>query len=300
VVRITAISKVPEFPIFALVGLSRSVALRPWYRELIGSVLMMLATVLGAGVITRMLRSNERSMVELGAAKEAAETASAMKTRFLTAASHDLRQPIQAINLFLHSLERTGLSDDQRKIFHHLFMSAHSLGDVLNALLDISKIDAGFVDVHLEVTPANDLLRKIESEMAPMAAARNLEFDVHYLRHDLSLITDPYLLTGILRNVVGNAIKYSEHGGVLIGIRRRGEGAVIQVWDTGIGIAPEHLKHVFEEFFQVGNPERDKTKGLGLGLSIVKRLAGLIDAELRCRSRLGRGTLFEIGLPLAD
>lgn len=297
VVRITATQKLPRLPIFAIAGISKNAALQPWFLELVGAILVMLATILGASLITRMARLREASLLELAEAKDAAETASAMKTRFLTAASHDLRQPIQAINLFLHSLERTGLRAEQAKIAHHLFMSAHSLGEVLNALLDISKIDAGFVEANQEATDIAGILHRIGGEMAPMAAERHLKFKVRVPRGSLEVMTDPYLLAGILRNILGNAIKYTEQGGVLVGVRRRNGRAVIQVWDTGIGIAPEHMKHVFEEFFQVGNPERDKGKGLGLGLSIVKRLAGLIDAEVRCHSRSGRGTLFEVGIP---
>ena len=241
----------------------------------------------------------KRQDAELIAARQAAESASLAKTRFLAAASHDLRQPIQAINLFLDALNRTKRSEDQKEISGYLSMAVRSLGELLSGLLDISKLEAGIVEPHLELTDTENVLRRIEAEFAPMAPEKNLRFK-RFARHGgLALHTDPDLLLRILRNIVGNAVKYTEQGGILVGARRRGDHGVIQVWDTGIGVAPEHMSQIFEEYVQIGNPERDKTKGLGLGLAIVRRLAKLIDGEIHCRSRLGRGTVFEISLPLA-
>lgn len=253
----------------------------------------------GYGGVGTDITERKRQEEELIAAGQAAEDASLAKTRFLAAASHDLRQPIQAINLFLDALNRTTLSEEQKEISAYLALAVHSLGELLGGLLDISKLDAGIVEPHLAPVDIGDVLRRIEAEVAPLMPEKNLHFRLFPGRHSLRLSTDPDLLLRILRNVAGNAVKYTENGGILVGARRRGDRCVIQVWDTGPGIAPQHINKIFEEYFQIGNPQRDKTKGLGLGLAIVRRLAKLIGAEVHCRSRLGRGTVFEIGLPLA-
>ena len=253
----------------------------------------------GYGGVGTDITERKRQEAELIAARQAAENASLAKTRFLAAASHDLRQPIQAINLFLEALNRSSLSEGQKEISAYLSLAVHSLGELLGGLLDISKLDAGIVAPHLAPTNTEAVLRRIEAEFAPVVPENNLHFRLVPRRQDLALRTDPDLLLRILRNIVGNAVKYTEHGGILVGARRRGDRGVIQVWDTGPGIASQHLSHIFEEYFQIGNPQRDKTKGLGLGLAIVRRLAKLIGAEVHCRSRLGRGTVFEISLPLA-
>ena len=237
---------------------------------------------------------------ELLTAKEAAESATVTKSRFLAAASHDLRQPIQAINLFKDALNNTALNEEQQRISDYLSLSAQSLAELLNALLDISKLDAGAILASPQVIDVHELLSHIDAEFAPLAAARSLRFKYYYPPGDLAFFTDPKLLQSLLRNLIGNALKYTERGGILVAIRRRGDQAIMQVWDTGMGIAPEHLRTIFDEYFQVANPERDKTKGLGLGLAIARRQAKLLATEIVCRSRSGKGTVFEFRLPLAS
>lgn len=237
---------------------------------------------------------------ELRVAKEAAEAATAAKTRFLAAASHDLRQPIQAIHLFQDALSKTTLNAEQQRISDYLLRSVLNLGDLLNALLDISKLDSGIITATPRVIDIDELFGFIDAEFAPIAAAKSLRFKLYFPSADLALLADDNLLQSLLRNLVGNALKYTERGGILVALRRRGNHAVIQVWDTGIGIARTDMEAIFDEYFQVANPERDNAKGLGLGLSIVKRLAKLMGTEVRCRSRLGRGSVFELVLPLAD
>jgi len=238
---------------------------------------------------------------ELSLAKDAAEAASVSKSRFLAAASHDLRQPIQAINLFQHAMNRTELNAEQKHLSDYLSRSALSLGDLLNALLDISKLDAGVITPTPEVIAVHELFNSLDAEFAPIAFAKSLRFKLHFPFGEMALFTDGKLLQFLLRNLIGNALKYNtEQGGILVAIRRRGDQAIIQVWDTGIGIAAEYMDTIFDEYFQVANPERDNAKGLGLGLPIVKRLAKLLGTEVVCRSRLGRGSVFEFRLPLAD
>jgi len=237
---------------------------------------------------------------ELLAAKESADEANAAKSRFLAAASHDLRQPIHAMRLFQETLSSTPLNDEQRRITDYLSLSTRNLGEILNALLDVSRLDGGAMKPHPEAIPAYDLLRNIEAEFAPLALAKGLRFKFYFPSHELRLFTDAKLLYSLLRNLTDNAIKYTHSGGVLIGFRRRRGSALIQVWDTGIGIAPDHLGTIFDEYFQVGNPQRDRTQGLGLGLAIVKRVASLLGSQINCHSRLGKGSRFEVSVPLAD
>jgi PAS domain S-box-containing protein len=242
----------------------------------------------------------KRSENELVSSKKAAEEANLAKSRFLASASHDLRQPIQAINLFSMALANTALSAEQKKISDYLALSAKSLGNLLNVLLDISKFDAGLVKPARELIDTGALIRNVVAEVALLASEKRLRLRAFPRREVLVSFADAKLLRSLLGNLVDNAIKYTERGGVLVGTRRLGRQILIQVWDTGIGIAPEHVDNIFEEYFQVGNPERDRTKGLGLGLAIAKRIAGLLETELVCRSRLGRGSVFEFRLPLAD
>ncbi len=264
------------------------------------------ATVITDGESPRILALcrdvTERKQVELEllAAKQAAENASLAKSRFLAAASHDLRQPIQAISLFKDALIRTGLSDEQRQISDSLADSIQSLGDLLNTLLDISRLDAGAVKVRPELIPVEALFSQINASFSAVAAEKSLRFKLCFPFREMAIITDRHLLQHLLGNLIGNAIKYTEQGGILVAIRRRGDQALVQVWDTGIGIAAEHLDTIFEEYVQIGNPERDRTKGLGLGLAIAKRLATVLETDVICRSRPGKGSVFEFRLPCVE
>lgn len=237
---------------------------------------------------------------ELLAAKQQAERASVAKSRFLAAASHDLRQPIQAINLFRDALARTSLSEEQKTICRFLSKSVHSLGELLYSLLDISKLDAGLIRPQWKAVQVEDLFKALDSEFSTLARQKNLRFKLFYPFKDEVLVTDPDLMMSVLRNLIDNALKYTATGGALIGFRKRGTHGIIQVWDTGIGIEPEYGDRIFEECFQVGNPVRDRTKGLGLGLSIVRRTARLLGCEVVYRSRFGKGTVFEIELPQSE
>jgi signal transduction histidine kinase len=237
---------------------------------------------------------------ELLAAKDSADSANAAKSRFLAAASHDLRQPIHAMSLFQETLSQTPLDEEQRQLVDYLSQSTRNLAEILNTLLDVSRLDGGTLKPLAEPISAYTLLRSIESEFAPLALAKGLRFKFFFPNRELMLFTDARLLLSLLRNLIDNAMKYTETGGILVGFRRRHGKALIQVWDTGIGIAPDHLVKVFDEYFQVGNPQRDRAKGLGLGLAIVKRVASILNCQINCRSRLNKGSLFEISVPLAE
>ncbi|WP_153115825.1 PAS domain-containing sensor histidine kinase [Rhodocyclus tenuis] len=242
----------------------------------------------------------EQRTRELAVAKDAAEAANQAKTKFLAASSHDLRQPLMAISLFLDALSRTPLNQEQSRLTDHMGRCVRSLGEMLNTLLDIARLDSGAIEANFSVECAGELCRWLDNEFASVFMRKRLRFMLFFPLREVFLLTDIKLLKSILRNLLDNALKFCDHGGVLVGIRRRGKHALIQVWDTGSGIAPENLDLIFGEYYQIGNEERDPEKGVGLGLSIVLRQARLIGAEIRCRSLPGKGSVFEIELPLAE
>ena len=240
-----------------------------------------------------------RFMLMLVDARERAEQANASKSKFLAAVSHDLRQPLMAHGLFLDALARTALGDQQKHYVGHLESSNRAMSEMLNSLLSIAKLDSGAVTPQLSPLSAREMFAWVDAEFASVFIARQLRFKLFFPSRDIVLLTDGDLLRSMLRNLLGNALKYCARGGVLVGIRRRGERALVEVWDTGIGIESRHLEQVFQEFYQVGNEERSGDKGVGLGLAIVRRQGLLIGAEVGCRSWPGKGSVFFISLPLA-
>jgi PAS domain S-box-containing protein len=250
--------------------------------------------------IVRDITEREKVLRQLAQARDDAEKANRAKSRFLAAASHDLRQPILAIDLFQAALGKPELSHEQKQIADYLSQSADSLSGILTELLEISRFDAGGVQACPEPLPAEEIFRQIDTEFSPLAGIKGLRFKFFFPQKGLVLFTDQKMLLNLLRNLIDNAFKYVDTGGVLVAMRRRGSDALIQVWDTGIGIAPEHIEAIFDEYFQIGNPQRDRDKGLGLGLSIVKRLAKALGSQISCRSYLGKGSVFEFRVPLAD
>ncbi len=232
------------------------------------------------------------------AARAEAEHANQAKSKFLAAASHDLRQPIHAQGLFLEILGQGHLADHQREVLAHARAACAASGDMLNTLLDFSRIEAGVVHPQVQAFALQPLLTRLEVELAPQADTKGL---VYRSRETQAVVTsDPALVELILRNLVLNAIRYTEAGGVLLACRQRGASVVIEVWDTGIGIAPAHQREVYREFHQLGNPERDRRKGLGLGLAIAKGLADKLEHTLSLASQVGRGTVFRLSLPLSS
>ena len=227
-----------------------------------------------------------------------AEEANAAKSKFLAAASHDLRQPIHAQGLFLDVLTRTALTTQQRELVSNISATSAASAEMLNTLLDFSRIEAGVVSPRLESFRLQQVLNKIEREFEPQADLKALSYRSR--ETDLVVQSDPALVELILRNLVSNAIRYTDSGAVLVACRKRGAQAVLEVWDTGIGIALEQQAEVFKEFHQLGNPERDRRKGLGLGLAIAKGLAKTLAHELNLQSILERGSVFRLALPLTQ
>lgn len=231
------------------------------------------------------------------AAQHAAEDASRAKSVFLASASHDLRQPLHAMGLFLVSLGRTGLDERQRQLVAHIEDSSGAAREMLNSLLDFSKLEAGVITPRARPFRLQPLLHKLENEFAPQADARGL---VYRTRDTTAMLYgDPTLVELVLRNLIANAIRYTQQGGVLVACRKRRLHAVIEVWDTGIGIPAAQHRDIFREFHQLGNPERDQRKGLGLGLAIVDGLARTMHTCVTLRSRPGRGSVFGFDMPQA-
>jgi len=248
-----------------------------------------------AGLLVQLKRESEAAF----AARDQALAANSAKSKFLTAASHDLRQPIHAMSLFHEALRRSGLLPQQQELVRNAQLASNAAREMLNTLLDFSKIEAGVVQSVPRAFYLQTLLSRLEKELARDADQKNLI----YRSRDTRLVAyaDPMLSAEILRNLISNAIRYTEQGGVLIGCRKRGQYAVVEVWDTGIGIPQAQTSKIFQDFYQLGNPERDRQKGLGLGLAIVKGVAKtMVGAEVTLASKPGRGSVFRLSLPLME
>ena len=246
-----------------------------------------------------LLRFENLDLVEnLRREKVAAEQANAAKSRFLAAASHDLRQPVHALSLFVAAMRPRTMDDEARGLLDHIEDSVRAMGGLFGGLLDISRLDAGVVEVSRGPVAVGPLLDRVCRDYEVQAKAKGLRLVLH--KCSLSVMSDALLLERVLRNIIANAVTYTDQGRVVVGCRRSRGQLHIQIWDTGRGIPRHEQEHVFQEFYQLGNPERDRTKGVGLGLAIVRRLTQLLGHTLTVRSELGRGSVFEIGAPYAD
>lgn len=246
-----------------------------------------------ASLVERLQQEHARAQVAQGQAEEA----NMAKSKFLAAASHDLRQPVHAQGLFLEVLGGTDLTQEQREVLASARAACTASSDMLNTLLDFSRIEAGVVRPHTQPFLLQPLLNKLEVEQAVQANAKGLVYRARETQ--AQVFSDPALVELILRNLVSNAIRYTEQGGILVGCRQRANGLSIEVWDTGVGIAPAHQKEVFREFHQLANPERDRRKGLGLGLAIADGLARTLGHRLSLASTLHRGSVFRLELPIS-
>ena len=242
----------------------------------------------------RLRFENLDLVTQLTQQKETAEAANFAKSRFLAAASHDLRQPIHALNLYLGAFAQIQLPRQAGSLLAKVRQCAHIMDDMFRTLLDVSKLDAGAVKPQIGMFALAPLLARTRLEFEPQAREKGLRLRV--ARSSAFAHSDPALVERILRNLVSNAIRYTESGGVVVGCRRHAGAVRLCVYDTGVGIDSGEQSLVFEEFYQVGNHERDRSKGLGLGLAIVERLARLLDAPVTLISHPGRGSLFAFDL----
>lgn len=299
-------------PIFGLLALRYSLndgyghsALALMWLAVLGYLLLFVNHQARVAVAqTRLRLENEQLLVDLrrqNAVAEQerlkAEEASLSKSRFFAAANHDLRQPLHSLGLFAAALRNGSLDASSRQIVDQILQCTESLEQLFDNLLDISRLDAGQVEVKLETVPANAILNRLRSTFAVPAKDKGLALRVR--GSNVTLNTDSTLLFRVLSNFVANAIRYTAAGGVLVAVRRRGAQALIEVWDTGVGIPLAQHGRIFEEFYQLGNPERDRSQGLGLGLATVQRIAQLLGSALRMQSTPGKGSRFTIEVPIA-
>jgi two-component system, sensor histidine kinase len=239
----------------------------------------------------------EEMATDLQRQKEIAERANLAKSNFLAAASHDLRQPVHALGLFVGALRGVAMAPEGRRLIEQIEASINAMDGLFTSLLDISRLDAGVVEVQRRPFAIQSTVDRVCRDYLHEADAKG----VSLVCKDCAAIveTDPVLCERILRNLVSNAVRYTDRGRIVIGCRRRGAAISVQVWDTGIGIPRDQQARVFQEYYQLGNPERDRAKGLGLGLAIVRRLTDLLGCELKLRSEPGKGSCFEVVIPLA-
>jgi signal transduction histidine kinase len=223
------------------------------------------------------------------------ELANQAKSRFLAAASHDLRQPLHALGLFVAQLHSAAGANERANVIERVDAAIATMNELFNELLDISKLDAGALAPQKSDFPVLQLLRRLETTFAGSAREKGLTFRIS--RSDVWLHTDFILLERILINLVANAVRYTSKGGILIGCRRRGNAVRIEVWDTGAGIPPEHRQRIFGEFYRIDDSGHGT--GLGLGLAIVDRLCRLLDLPLDLRSAVGKGSRFGVTVPCA-
>ncbi len=301
--------------IISIVGEERQAIYRKWIglqsaswkltrEQLLAFVIALIIIGFGITLIwNRQLRKEvelritdlKRAEEEAEAARETAEQANRAKTNFLAAASHDLRQPLHAMGLQIGQLKTLLENEQAQATLTQLGNSQFALNDILNALLDISHLDAGTLHPHPSHFPLAQLFTRLENGFTAQAQERNVRLRVH--ASHAWIYSDAALLYRVLANLVDNAIKHTRSAGVLIGARRHGDKWRIEVWDCGSGIPAEQQQAIFAEFVQLDNPGRDRRKGLGLGLSIVQRLTQLLDHPLSLVSRSGHGSCFRLEVP---
>ena len=236
----------------------------------------------------------ERRRAEAALGRE--RDANLSKSRFLAAASHDLRQPLHSLSLHLATLQTKTRGTRHEAALRMMGDSTSALAELFDALLDVSKLDAGTLEPDLDHAPLQPLLERLEADFLPIAAARALELRIACSRGWVH--TDMLLLERLLRNLLANAVRYTESGSVRIDVEEGGDTLIeLQVVDTGPGIAPEDRARVFEEFVQLENPERDRSQGIGLGLSIVRRISDLLGFSLSLRETPGGGTTVSLAVP---
>lgn len=296
-------------PLAVAAALPLSPALAEWVRDggtpgpALAAALLALAAALTALLRRRVwlraahasLKRDDR-MRELEAARDEAVRADQEKSRFLAIASHDLRQPMHALGLFAATLERRLRGSGEEPLVHNLARSIDALDGSFSVMLDISRLDAGTIEPNFQLFPLRDLFRRLHMHFAGQAEQAGL--GLRFSPGGKLVTSDPQLLERILGNLIQNAIRYTERGGIIVVARTTSACVNVEVWDTGVGIQRSELPRIFDEFYQVGRGERARERGLGMGLAIVKRLALLLGHRLVVASRPRRGTMFRVGIPV--
>jgi two-component system, sensor histidine kinase len=302
-------SYLPSFWVVVGPAMGALIAVLLWRGGAVSNTVAVLAAVatiayfVGARNVHRLLKESLQLSFENVALRREAEEKSALleqanvaKSRFLAAASHDLRQPLHALGLLLATLSERVHDEHTAPLMKQIDSAVDAVDAMLNSMLDISKLDAGVVQPKITPVPLGALLQRLDVEYQPIARLTGNELRVRATR--TVGVSDAAMLQRILGNLISNALRYTLNGRVLVAARRRGDSIRIDVYDTGPGIPAESLEDIFLEFHQLGNPERDRRRGLGLGLAIVKRLAGLLDHPITIRSVVGGGSRFSVTLPV--
>jgi len=243
------------------------------------------------------ITDRRRTADALEAAKRQADLANKAKSRFLAAASHDLRQPLQSMALIQGFLQKNVVNETAKKYVARLDSALNSMSGMLNTLLEINQIEAGTIKAEPVSFPINDILERLRDEFDDHAEAKRLRLRV--IPSTLVLRSDPRLLEQMIRNLLANALKFTKTGKVLLGCRRRKGAVSVEIWDSGIGIPAAELQAIFDEYHQIGNEAREAGRGFGLGLAIVKRLGDMLGHPVRVHSRPGKGSAFAIEVMLA-
>ena len=246
----------------------------------------------------RIQLENAELSEDLKVQKNEADQANQAKSKFLAAASHDLRQPLHALSLFTSVLDESTDSPKTRRVVDQIKLSVDALKNLFNALLDISRLDAGVIQAEKINFYLQPMLDTLTNDFKPLAREKGLRFDRPVCPH--AVHSDPTLLERVLRNYISNAIRYTDSGEIKVSCIADGINITINVIDAGVGIAEKHQQVIFEEFYQLSNPERDRSKGLGLGLAIVQRMAKLLGHPIAVDSQLGKGSTFSICVPQAQ
>jgi two-component system, sensor histidine kinase len=228
--------------------------------------------------------------------KELADAANLAKSSFLASASHDLRQPVHALGMFVGALRDRPLDEASARLVRQIQTSVGALDSLFTAILDISRLDAGVIESRPRAFAIQPLLERICRDEMPEADRKGIA--LRLIPCSLTVQTDPVLLERVLRNLVSNAVRYTDQGRVVVGCRR-GARLSIEVWDSGRGIPADQQDLIFQEFYQIGNPERDRTRGLGLGLAIVQRLTKILYTPIEMQSRVCKGSVFKLSVALA-
>ena len=238
----------------------------------------------------------KKNQTDIEHSLQIANEANLSKSRFLAATSHDLRQPLHALSLFLGTLKNTETTSEQDRLLEYIQQSTDTLTMQFNSLLDLSRYDSGYITKNVVSFDLHTILTRLVNSMSLEAKEKNL--NLTYVGESVVLQSDPLLLDRVMRNLVTNALKYTDNGSIHISNYQKNEQVIVSVSDTGCGIAEADQLGIFEEFTQLDNPERQKGKGAGLGLAIVKRIATLLDIEVTIESRVGHGSTFTLYIPL--
>ncbi|MCK4705471.1 MAG: hybrid sensor histidine kinase/response regulator, partial [Gammaproteobacteria bacterium] len=252
------------------------------------------ATIFGI----RMSIENAELIENLQIEKDRAEKANKDKSRFLTATSHDLRQPLHALDLYLGALKNVLTKDEQRELLGKSQASSKALSELFNAIMDVSRLDAGMVSIDKQNVNLKLLLDEVYHSMQPHAESQKIALQIK--SSDITVYSDPVLLGRIIRNLVSNAIKHSEGKNIKVIASADQNGVMLKVIDDGKGIVNTEIENIFSEFYQLNNPERNRAKGIGLGLAIVKRIASQLEHKISVSSELNKGSTFSIFLPVVN